>query len=151
MAELSFQRETVEGIQFEILPLLQKHFEEVATHQDVQLNPDFELFLRADEIGMLRVYTARSGRELVGYACFFLKGHQHYKESLQATLDLLFIHPNFRGTGKKFIDFFETELSNEGAEVINLHVTSRFDYSSILKRMGYWPSETTYTKRVKRG
>jgi GNAT superfamily N-acetyltransferase len=147
---VEYQRETVEGIQIEILPLLQEHYREIAPHQDIVLDPDFEHYLAADRSGYLRIFTAReSGGALVGYACFYLKSHPHFKRSRQATLDLLYVDPDFRGCGHEFLRYIESQLAGEGAELIHLHVTTQYDYSPLLKRMGYSVSETTHSKRVR--
>lgn len=145
---MKYQRETVEGIEVEILPLLQEHYREISPYPDLPLEPDFEVFTNAFNLGMLRIFSARADDGgLVGYAVFFLKTHQHYRKSKQATLELLYIDPNFRGDGASFIRYLEEELRSEGAEMIHFVVTEKLDYSSLLKRFGYWPNETTYTKR----
>jgi hypothetical protein len=57
-----FQRENVKALWPEIFPLFEKHWEEVAHHKDIPLAPDYEFYLKADEMGMLRAYTVREDR-----------------------------------------------------------------------------------------
>jgi GNAT superfamily N-acetyltransferase len=44
----------------EITPLLQQHWLEIAHYQDIPLNPDREGYLKCEEAGVLRCFTARA-------------------------------------------------------------------------------------------
>ena len=110
-----FQREPASLELFEeALPLLLLHYRSVAHFKDIEFSPDYETYLKMDELGMLRIYTARdSDKNMLGYAVFFVRKNMHYKESLQAVQDILFIHPEARGFGRRFIPYCEEELKKE--------------------------------------
>lgn len=145
-----FARETVGDVRDEMLPLIQIHYREIASFQDIELCPDFQLYEAAEKMDAIRIYTVRSETEgeLVGYAIFFIRHHPHYKNSLQATQDLLFIHPDHRGPGMKFVSYCDEQLKNDHVDVVYHLVTTRFDFSPILKRLGYEKNETIYAKRL---
>ena len=146
---MHFQRETAAGIIDELLPLIQMHSKEVSPFQDIEMDPDFDLYLSADLAGHLRVYSARVEKSLQGYAVFFIRPHPHYRKSIQAFQSLLFIHPDYRGSAMSFISFCDSELRKENVEVIHQTVTTRKDFSPVLKRLGYELSEAIFVRRLK--
>lgn len=146
---MKFKREFVQDVIEEIKPLIRKHFAEIALFQDIPLDPNYEAYALVEKVGALRIFTARSDEgELQGYAFFFVRQHIHSKNSIQATQDLLFIDPNHRGAGLKFIRFCEGELKQEGVDVIYQTVTTRCNFELMLVRLGYELTEKIYTRRV---
>lgn len=130
-------------------PLIHDHYREIARFQDIELDPDFDLYSKIDAMGKLRVFTARSEEGLLlGYACFFVNPHLHFKNSLQAVHDLIFIAKPARGHGGKFIQYCDDQLKFEGVEVISYGVSTAFDWGAILKRRGYEPIDTIYARHT---
>lgn len=151
-SELKFRflRETFDEVIHDIEPLIRKHYEEIARFKDIELKPDFNLYKSAESLGNLRIFTARTNdHKLIGYALFFLRDHPHYSNSTQASQDLLFIDPDARGFGLRFISWCDDALREEGVEVVYHMVTERFDFSAILMRLGYEPHEQIYARRLK--
>ena len=86
-----FARESFDYVYAEAMPLLQRHYKEIAHYQDIPLEPDLERYRAMENIGALRIYTVRVGATgaLVGYASFFVSKNPHYSSSLQAAQDVL--------------------------------------------------------------
>lgn len=147
---MQFQRERLAGPLFlELMPLLTKHWQEVAHFKDIPLEPDFATYEKLEEMGMIRAYTARTGEaQLVGYAVYFVKSNIHYKSSLQASQDVLFIDPNVRGFGAKFILWCDKQLKQEGCDAVYQHVKSAHNFGAMLERLGYSLVDLIYTKRL---
>jgi GNAT superfamily N-acetyltransferase len=129
---------------------LVEHFVQISPHQNILLQPDFQVYDQCDKQGLVRFYTARSAddQKLVGYALFFVRTHPHFRGSIQAHQDLLFIHPEKRGFGWAFLRWIDEELAKEGVQMIHQTVTTQCDYSPLLKRLGYTAAETIYTRRL---
>jgi GNAT superfamily N-acetyltransferase len=106
------------------MPLLEKHWREIAHYQDVPLEPDVERYNAMDEAGLLRCFTVRDGGRLVGYSIFFVTPNIHYKSLTLANNDVLFLHPDYRRgrVGWNFIDFLRDRLVGEGLRCIYYHV-----------------------------
>lgn len=137
----------------EALPLLTLHWREIAHYTDIELDGDVDRYLGIEAAGMLRVYVARMDGKIVGYGCFFLAPHGHYKRSLQAVQDLVYVDPACRcsSVGLRLIDHCERALRDEGAQVVIHHVKlAHPKLGVILKRKGYEPIETIYAKRLDR-
>lgn len=101
----------------ELKPLLPHHHKEIAIYQDrMPLDPDYGAYLAADARGELCFVTARKDGELVGYALFFVKPHLHYRRTLTATMDLIYLWPDHRlnGTGRLMGDVLMNELRRRG-------------------------------------
>lgn len=135
----------------EAIPLFHLHYIGVAHFQDIELAPDYDNYLKLAEIGMLRVFTAREeDNALIGYAIFFVRHNLHYKNSLQAVQDILFIHPEKRGFGAKFIAWCDLQLQLEGVQATYHHVKVRPDlnFSPLLEKQGYQLIDLIYGKRL---
>lgn len=148
--EIAFHRENTTKLFDEIMPLFEQHFAEIYTpdYPDFEIKPDFGLYEYLEKKDVYRAFTVRTVHgKLVGYAGFFLKDHPHTGVK-QATQDLCFIAPEFRGNGEAFFAFCEEQLSEAGAQVILQMVTPHLDFSSMLKRNGYRLQETVYAKRL---
>lgn len=151
MSGLIVAREPIQTLWTEIVPLLYAHWREIATWQDIELNPDLDSYEALEEAGMLRVYTAREDGKLVGYAAFFVRTNMHYSDSLQAQQDVLFLAPSHRKgtTGIRLIQRAEEELAKEGVQVVYHHVKVAHDFGPVLERKGYKLVEKIYAKRIR--
>jgi len=135
----------------ELLPLLHIHWKTVAHFQDIELAPDTEAYLKLQEHGMLRVFTAREETSgLIGYAVFFVRPNIHYRKSLQAQQDVLFIHPEKRGFGAKFIAWCDKQLAAEGVQAVYHHVKAKpeLNFSPLLEKQGYHLIDLIWAKRL---
>lgn len=147
-----FQREpaSVELID-ELIPSFVEHDRAVSHYPDIPLNPDYETFLAAEHAGRLRVFTARDEKseEILGYSVFFVSPHIQKKHSIQAEETALFIHPEARGFGPRFISWTEEQLFGEGVDVIARHSKARPDlnFAPMLERKGYDLKELVFFKR----
>lgn len=153
---ITFQRERAQDVFQEMLPLLEKHWEEIAHFKDILLEPDTETYFRMEDMGILRVFTARDENGiLIGYNVFFIKHNLHYKSSLNALQDILFIHPDYRkGTiGTRLIKWCDEELRAEGVQVVYQHLKAKkeLDFSALLERIGYHFVDKIYARRLDGG
>lgn len=154
----TFQEEDGRAVIPEAMPLFEAHWREIATHQDIPLAVDTAAYHVAAVAGCLRVYTARQNdgyeNQLIGYAVYFVRNHPHYRDSLQASQDVLFIHPAHRrgSTGTRLIKYADAQLRALGVQVVHQHV--KLDHPALgvlLERQGYTAVEKIYSKRLDKG
>ena len=145
-----FARENVKDVWPEIRPLFDLHWAEIAHYKDIPLDPDYEFYVKADEMGMVRVYTAREGGVLVGYCVFFVRPHPHYKRHVYANQDVLFIRKDRRGRfGMKFVNWCDEQLKAQGVSVATQHVKVAHNFGPALERLcGYEQQDVIYSKRL---
>jgi hypothetical protein len=139
----------------EAWPLFQRHFNEVSATRDIKLDPDFEKYYAMEKSGVLRCFVARQTNSdnnlmLVGYAFYFVHNNLRQRQSKQAVQDLLFMEKILRGTGvgKKFVDWCDGELRDEGVQVVHQHVKTYLDFGPMLKSLGYRHVENVYSRRL---
>lgn len=148
---MRFTTETVNVALFEeVSPLLVKHYREIAHYPDIELDPDWESYAKVSEMGNLRVFGARTGPDskLVGYAVYFVRANMHYKNSLQAVQDVLFVDPDYRGRGGAFIKFCDEQLKAEGVQVTYHHIKAAHNFGPMLERIGYTLVDLIYSRRL---
>lgn len=152
MSTLIFSRERLSSIYEEILPLFQAHYKEIAWNKDkIPLDINRERYFQMNEEGVLICFTGRdSKRKLLAYSAFFISAHPHYNSTIFAVNDVVFVHPSVRGAlnGDAMIDYCETELKALGAQVITWHIKTYLDWSPLIKRKGYEPSDCIWQKWI---
>ncbi len=135
----------------EIGPLLRAHYHEIAHYQDIELDVDWAQYYMIQANQAMRVFTARAEDHLlVGYAVFFVRHNPHYRRSLQAVNDVIFIQKDRRGFGKSFIVWCDEQLKAEGVQVVMHHVKAAHDWTPVLARMGYDFQDKIMTRRLDR-
>jgi GNAT superfamily N-acetyltransferase len=150
---MKFATETLEQVRGELQPLLESHWREIAHYQDIPLDPDWEFYESMQDIGRLRFYTARDNGRLVGYCVFFVAPNRHYMSSLQASQDILFLHPEYRnaGNGRALVLYCDAQLREEGVQAVYQHVKSAHDFGPLLLNCGYELVDLIYAKRLDNG
>lgn len=148
----TYALESIESVWDEIHPLLEAHYVEIAHYPDIALAPDYAYYRNAQRLGKLRIFTSRVGGRLVGYAIFFVNTHHHYKESLQAQQDILFVLPDYRGglVGAKLIRYAEDLLREEDVQVVMHHCKKAHDLGPLFERLGYELMDMIYVRRLDR-
>jgi len=148
---ITYQEESAAECLEEIKPLIEMHWEEIAVYKDkIKLNPDFDKYLLLDSIGLLHVLTARDDDKLIGYFISFIQPNMHYKESVFATNDILYIDPLYRkgSVGYKLFKKAEESLKEIGVDVIIVHSKVNNDFKPLMDKLGYERIEYNYSKHV---
>lgn len=124
------------------------HHDEVAPFDDIPLSINWARFIKMEELGILKLFTVREENVLVGYASFIITKGLEYSNTVEASMNNIFIHPAYRGSGTKFISWCEKQVKELGADVIYHHVKAKNDYGVLLKRLGYDIININYAKRL---
>lgn len=132
----------------ELKELSKLHYDEVAPYDDIPLNIHWERLLLLEHHGILKFYTMEKSEKLVGYAIFTVSTSIEYQDSIQASLSNIFIHPDHRGRGGRFISWCDEQLAKLNVQVVYHHVKSKNDYGVLLKRLGYDIMNIEYSKRL---
>lgn len=148
LEKISFQSESLIDLQEEISPLLVKHFTEISHYPDILLNPDWDRYFALENGGLFKVFTAREEGVLIGYNAFFLNTNAHYKDSKQASQDVIFIDPSRRGFGKLFIQWCDEQLKEMGIQVVYHHLKAKKNFGPMLETIGYELVDLIYAKRL---
>lgn len=146
---ITYQQESLVTVKADIIPLLEKHWEEVALNKDkIKLNPDWDAYANLEDAGILKIFTARDDRKLVGYFVVFVKSHIHYKDHLFCYNDVIFVDEEYRKgfTSPRLIKFAEKCLKADGVEVMIVNTKRHKPFDSLLVWLGYKHIENLYSK-----
>jgi len=147
----NFQQEALKDCLDEARPLLLEHWKEISHYPDIPLDPDENKYYSSEGAGLLRVYTARDeANKIIGYAVFFVCTSAHYKNSLQAMQDIIYVDPKHRGMGGRFILWCDRQLKAEGVQVVFQHIKAKHNYGRMLERFGYELIDLIYGRRLDR-
>lgn len=135
----------------DIKPLLDKHWQEVVNYQDkIKIDPDWYAYEIAYTQGILKIYTARSDKELVGYLVTTVVPNMHSKKHLLASCDLLYVIPEQRKgmTAYKLIKYAEESLKKTGVSIFSINTKVDRPFDSLMDRMCFDLVERSYSKYI---
>ena len=146
-----YQVERWRDIKGEMLPLLKRHWREVAlNHEAVPLDIDHEGYDALDEREALHILTVRRQGLLIGYHVAIVSGHLHYKSTLHGITDVYWIAPECRHgvTAMRMFQAVERELAKLGVRKLFTATKLHMDQGPLFERLGYKPVERLYAKLV---
>lgn len=147
---ITFDEEAPDTVIQDGIELFKAHYEELDKAKDYPFDPDFQQYEDLFTRGFLRVYTARSDGELIGYAVFVLVTPLHSRTIRQAVQDLVYLHPDYRKgrTGLDLIAYAEDELARDGVDSVLQYAYRGSALSRILALRGYKEYPQGWFKRL---
>lgn len=133
----------------EMKPLFPAHFEELALNKDkVPLDPQYDIYLERDKRGEVLFVAGRELGALIGYFVGFVAPGLHYKTCLTLSLDIFWIHPEYRhrGAGFQMFKTVEAEAKRRGVQRMIVGSKLHQDASWLFERLGYDEVERYYSK-----
>lgn len=149
--EIEFGRDQFEIIIHDAKDLIKNHFSETEYYSDIPFELDENIYLRNQINGNLICFSARQNKKIIGYAMFMVSTNLHCKNSRQAYQDNIYIDPEKRGFGMKFINWCDEELKKLGVQVVYHCVTQKVNFGPALERHGYELIDFVYGKRLDKG
>jgi len=149
---ITYQQEFLDTVEKDIKPLLQDHWEEIAVNKSViKMNPDWDAYHSLEDNGALKIFTARSDSDLIGYFVVLLRNHIHYKDHIFAANDVLFLKQEHRKglTGPKLMKFAEKCLKEDGVSVLVVNTKRHKPFDGLLEWLGYSHVENVYSKYLR--
>jgi GNAT superfamily N-acetyltransferase len=158
---ITYQVETYADVIDEIWPMLEDHYQEIATDKAIKpFIPDLDKYQAMEDAGMLRIFTARDtlqgsvkllGHErgrLVGYFVSFVMKHMHYSETTMAINDIMYVDPTHRGStvGYRLIKLASLDLKNLGADILIIHMKCDYPFRSLLTKLDFHLTEENWER-----
>lgn len=148
---IEYKEETFDQVIDEIKPLLEDHWQEIALNKEViKLNPNYEMYKKLCNSGLMKIITARNDGKLIGYCICIINYNLHYKDSLTATNDIFFISKDYRkgSTGVKLFIKNEEILKSYGVQRLIMNTKIHQDVGAIFERLGYKQTERVFGKII---
>ena len=146
---MKYQQEFLDSVRGEVEDLIQEHYDEVYPARGVfDWDMDWDTYEKLEEIGLLKIFTARDNNALAGYLWVLITPNLHSKGSMLACDDGFFVTREYRGksVAKDLIRFAETCLKEDGIKVFHIVGTTEKPIDALVKRMGYTAIETKFQK-----
>lgn len=157
-ADYTLQWEPIDALRADgVEQMLYNHWREVGIdHDAVPLDPDWERAYAMEAAGMLFSAALRNNGRLIGYNSFAVSPHLHYRSSLYAFNDIIYVDPRERGSaGIRLVRGTEKMLKELGVKKIVYHTKLHVHIGSgnglvgdFLNRLGYTHFENCYCKLV---
>lgn len=130
----------------EALPLIKASADEV--EDGPELDMDITGLLEAERMGEGASYTLRSDEQLIGYLHVCLSRNMHYRTSIMAIVDSIYLLPDFRkgSLARQFIRRVEEDLKDLHVSTLAFYIKVNHDYENLFLRMAYTCSEKIYVK-----
>lgn len=145
-----FQVEKFSEAYNEALPMLKRHYDEIALNQDcVPFAPDVHRYHAAEIAGSLVIVTAREAGRLVGYASVIVGTRMHNVTTISAFIESVWLAPECRGTGAGTGLFDAVESAARARGAITAHCHSKIAQPALaflLGKRGYEPVEVVHSK-----
>ena len=146
---ITYQQETLVTFLPESKPLFDKYYAEVA---ELQIPQGFnaEFYRHLESRNRLKIYTIRDNGKLIGFSFWVLFYPPHYKTSLTATSDMIFVLQEYRKGlfGYKFLKHSLNEIKKHNPQRILVGVKPNNDFGKILERLGAGHFETVYSFKL---
>jgi hypothetical protein len=129
-------------------PLLAAHYHEIAWYQDkIPFDPDWERYAAMAELGIIHIVTARDDERLIGYFVSLVSPGMHYKQTLYALNDVLWLHPDYRGgtTAYKMFQYAFVQLKALGVDCISIHMKTDAPFEKLCQKLGMQKQEYLYS------
>ena len=147
--DFTIQEEDFLKVRDEADELILRNWEDTGL-EGLELNPDWSFYEAVYTAGMFGVYTVRKNTNLVGYLGIIAKNHPHYKETIFASNDVLFLDKEHRKglVGYFLIKYCVEDLVKKGVEVLLFNTTVDKPYDPLLNKLGFKHLENLYIKKV---
>lgn len=148
---ITFSKENIVDIIDEMMPLLIKHSDEVATYDFFELDIDMDRYKEATDNGIFQLYTAREeDGTLVGYVCYMVTRSIHYMKEIYGVMDVIYVHEDYRHNGTAFdmMQYAEDSLIDMGVTMLTINMKTWAPFETLATFLGYDKMEYMYTKYV---
>ena len=115
-----------------------------------KFDPDYDKYVRGQELGYFVLITARDNGVLVGYTVFGVQTHIRYKSTVYAQEDLYYVCPEYRrqGIAKQLFVEVEKVLKTRKVEFIFATTKTYHNRSGLLEQSGYKQFELKFAKKI---
>lgn len=138
--QITFQRELQGDVINDSRKLWKAHWEETEGYRSgVGYQPDEGQLFKLDELGQLRIYTARGENNiLLGHLCYITHISRHTSKP-SATEDYFYVIPEARGSGiaMRLLKFAINDLRQNGYTEIGMSEKITNPIGPLLKRVGF--------------
>lgn len=155
---ITCQVESLNPVLNELQPLLIQHWRELGLNQDeVPLLPQYDVYFEREARGEMLLVIMRSDAQIVGYFLGFIAPALHYRTCLTLTMDIFWLHPDFRDGDSlnriqgemlcmELFETVKTEALRRGVQRVYYGTKSRKDSGALFEAMGMVEVDRYYSQ-----
>lgn len=141
-------REFSDDIKSDIEPLIKSHWSEVDIRgRSCEMSPDWDMYASMEIQDISHLITVRDDDKLVGYLNMLVSKSPH-TQIKQAAVDLLYVLPEYRGSGvvDDLIVYSEEFAKTLGCQFFTLSLIKSHPHDNLMVVHGYEHWENSYGK-----
>lgn len=149
-ADTTIALESIATLWPELLPLAHAHNAEVGAFPDLPFELNRDALTQWDQINALRVFTVRTGGQMIGYAAFVVISSLFHPVEEAHHLGL-YVCPEFRrqGIANHLLTVCDNILRGGGTHLVFQHTKDGAgDHGALLRRIGYRLVDHVYVRRL---
>ena len=142
---------SLKEIQISIEALMYEHFDEVSSPEmREKLCPDWEKYIVLQQLGKLIAFGAFQEEVLVGYVALLLSESLHYKGTVVAISDTIFLTKEFRNSsaGIRLMKEAEKEAAIRKAEYVCWYSKENSSLENICRKKNYRIRDIIFIKEL---
>ena len=127
--------------------LITEYWEELSPVQHLPLDIDWARLLKHEADGIYRIWTARVGGTLAGFAAFYVQTHMYHRTVLAAIDAGHYLAPEFRDKGMvgwRMWRSAKAALKDEGVVFIMCHDNAKRPLMPFFLALGFEPLSTMW-------
>ena len=136
----------------ELGPVIVNNWRESGGYADLELDMNWEMYQELEILGVLNVFVARTGENVVAGYLFYIvsPGHPHDRKVPFAMQDAIYVERWARkgGAGIRLLEFAEEHLKALGVGVLTQSAKPGSSFNKVLECKGYEHTENMYLKRI---
>lgn len=149
---IEYDRETYDNVITELKPMLEEHQVEVGAYPEIlELDPNWEFYEDAVAQSKIVIFTVRDDNILIGYNIFRIAPHMHYRNSIWACMDVLYLEPEYRHSELTidFCNYCEVYLAEMlDVEVMTYNMPVSAPFKGLMNALFMDEAEHCYTKHI---
>ena len=148
---IKYRQEFLDSVKTDSIGLIREHFAEVYPSRNVfDLDMDWDTYGTLQDLGRLRIFTARDGDKLIGYLWVVISPSLHAKGEQIPCEDGWFVSKGYRGRGvsKYLLSFGEKCLKEDGFKVLHMVASEDNNLDTVMDKCGYKKIETKFEKVI---
>jgi len=148
---ITYQVESIKSCLEDLEKLFISHYDEVEKETvDIDFDPDLELLILAEESELLKLFTVRSDKELIGYYLTAITPSLNNRGVLISTESGFYIKKEYRGSdlGLSLLKYVEETLLEEGVRYMLASTKVNQPCDSLFKKAGMTLNERQYIKHI---
>ncbi len=146
---MNFGVESLRDCWNEVVSIASEHWMETEEYRHGQVfNPDHARYVAFEDVGFLKLFTARDKGRLAGYAIMYLSPSMHTQQMI-ANEDTWFLKKEYRGgrNAYRFYQYVEGVLRDAG--VVEIMMTAKLTNQAgrLMEKLGYDHVSNGYSKQ----